>query len=382
VSTTQTRSREFTQGMIVVMLVYAALFGYITLKGKDVSRRHQTTLASQIVPIERSAPEPVTAVEETHSDAYGPSVPEIPTEAQIQQDVENTPLYPAPMEGLYVTMPDGKLMPKINDKGLTPFKAYQKPFVSPGKPLIALALIDYGLSETSSQEALANLPSYVSFILSPYAADPEKWQQLARERGHEVWIQMPMETEEYPAIDPGPQAILSTASIKYNQDRLEWVLTRTPGYAGVAVITDGAFEDYQTMLQGLLKGVFGRGLGLMEINPSAPPDIETMAFTAKAPYARNHLFLDKVSLKDIEKQAVEKGFIIGIIKPTPSALKAVKTWTGTLESKNIALAPVSAVTDATPQAPQQEAVPAPVTDTVPAPVEIQQAPTVPPEIHE
>jgi polysaccharide deacetylase 2 family uncharacterized protein YibQ len=357
-------SKEFKRGMVAVAVIYAGLFGFIAIKGKDISKRIEEGLATQTVSLERLAPPAPqeTATAPVPAEMLGPAQPydaahdTAPEMSQVTGDA----LYPAPMEGLYYDTPQGKL-PKISEKGLTPFQAYKKPFVSPGKPLVAVAVLDYGLSEAASEMAV-QLPPHVSLVLSPYAADPERWQQQAREHGHEVWLQMPLETKEYPMVDPGPQGILASGSLKYNQDRLEWLLTRTPGYAGIAAFHDNAFSGYEPMLTGLMKGVFSRGLGYLELNPAAPPEVETMAYGSKAPYARGSIVAEDISLKTLEKIAIEKGYVVATMKLQPGLLQAMSTWLETLASKDMAIAPVSALTD-------RSSVPAPAAPVEAAPAD-------------
>ena len=249
------------------------------------------------------------------------------------------------MEGLFQETPNGPL-PIISADGLSPFMAYKKPFSLTGKPLIAVVVLDFGLSALLSDQLIAQLPSEISLILSPYAADAEQWQKKARENGHEIWLQLPLENKKFIPSDPGPQALLAQASIKYNQDRLEWILSRTPGYAGVVGETDEIFDQASNTLSSVFKNIFNRGLGYLEMNPQAGPAIEEISLGNKSPYARNDLFIEDVSLKAIEKQASDRGYVIGIIRPTPNNIKALATWFRTLDAKGYTLAPVSAIAEA------------------------------------
>ena len=83
------------------------------------------------VPIEQS---PASA----HADSV-PAPPSLPKTAFLPSDmIEMTP--------------QGAL-PKHAPNGLTPFEAYKKPFVDQGKPTIAIAIMDYGLSDSDSRSA-------------------------------------------------------------------------------------------------------------------------------------------------------------------------------------------------------------------------------------
>lgn len=371
IHTKLTFGEAFVRGMVVVGLFYALIAVFIISKSEETLTALEGTLTSQAVEIERAfvfPPLPAVAeVQESPVYARGEEPPAEQIAEPPQQHVEppapvaeaaavvpqgNEPLRAAPVEGLTATGAQGPL-PVISPKGLTPFMAYKRPFSIPSGPVVSIAVVGFGLSEAVSTEALAALPPEVSLILSPYAADPEKWQIDARNDGHEIWMQLPMQTASYPADDPGPKAILTKGSLMFNQQILEWVLSRTTGYAGVAALTDSTFSDTAHMLEELLKQVFGRGLGFFEINPKAEPMIETQAVTGHYPYARNTYYLDEISLKALEAEARSKGHVIGVLRPTPKSIRALNTWLSTLAAKNITLAPLSMIAGSESTQPPQ-----------------------------
>lgn len=99
-------------------------------------------------------------------------------------------------------------------------------------------VLDYGMSATDSKEALKKLPGEVSLILNPYAQTQDTWKSLAGAEGHEFWVFMPVESQDYPTVtDPGPQALLAHSDFKYNQEKFLWALSRTSrGMQGSQVI--------------------------------------------------------------------------------------------------------------------------------------------------
>lgn len=358
--------RAFLQGLAVVALVYGGIFAFILLKSDTTLKNMQDRLIAQTILIEREQiPAPVDTTTYIPSEKFGPEIQQAEIQIEAVKEIEPIetalPLEPAehtqteiisggalrsaPMEGLYEETQNGPL-PIISADGLSPFMAYKKPFSLTGKPLIAVVVLDFGLSALLSDQLIAQLPPEISLILSPYAADAEQWQKKARDNGHETWLQLPLENRKFISNDPGPQALLAQASIKYNQDRLGWILSRAPGYAGVAGETDEIFDHASNTLSGVFKNIFSRGLGYLEMNPQAGPAIEEISLGNKSPYARSDLFIEDVSLKAIEKQASDRGYVIGIIRPTPNNIKALTTWFNTLDAKGYTLAPVSAIAEA------------------------------------
>ncbi len=336
----------FLRGLAVAGLLYILLFVVIWLQSDETIAGLEERLASQTVLIQhdtKTTQPPVASVIDPHAEDHATAET---SEASLPLD-KNT-LVPAPIKGLFERTKNGTL-PLIRKKdGMTPFKAYSRPFAGTSKPMIALLVDDYGLSDTASETALKTLPSSVTLLLSPYSNGADVWQERARKNGHEVWLDLPFENAQYPRIDSGPRVLLTTASLKQNEDTLIWGLASTTGYAGIAGSTDYVFDSAGAVLQPLMKFTFGRGLGFLELNPAAPDSIETIAVNANAPYAQAHVHIndgthESSPLKKLEFIAQEKGYAIGVIKPQSASLRSVSKWLATLEQKGIELVPVSAI---------------------------------------
>lgn len=329
----------FLQGLAATAVIYALLFALVWVKGPEALNKKAEELASKTITIahERSTEPPVPV------DTVDLDTPRAPGD----------PLAKAPIDGLFESTEFGNV-PQVRpvDK-LTPFQAYKRPYAYAGRPMIALLVKDFGLSDTSSQKALQTLPADVTFLISPYSDAPEKWSTDARNDGHEIWLDVKFENDDYPLSDPGSQALLAGQSLKYNQDRLMWHLARASGYAGITGSTDYVFESASAILQPLMKTTFRHGLGFMEMNTDASGLIETLAVTLNAPYARASVFINDQNqsatqgspLKELERLASERGYAIGILNPYDSSIEQIKTWIDSLEGKGYALAPVSAIAE-------------------------------------
>ena len=67
--------------------------------------------------------------------------------------------------------------------------------------------------------AIRHLPPEITFAFNPYANGVAQIVQRARTDGHEVLLNLPMEPNGYPTIDPGPQTLLTRLSAKENVER-------------------------------------------------------------------------------------------------------------------------------------------------------------------
>lgn len=363
--------KSFGQGLVVVALVYVVLFGIAISKQEQTSDTLQNRLASLTVLVDNkgSLNFRITPEEPEHTETVieTPITEETPTEHVVEQPHEteepqeeqnlnledivsqqSRALREAPVEGFYEVTAAGKL-PISKSPHQTPFEIYRKPFVlNKTKPYISIVINDYGLSDPLSLEMIAELPSSVTFILSPYSKQPNDWIARAREDGHEVWLNMPIENKNFPYSDPGAKGLLTRVSLQYNQDRLEWVLGRAVGYTGIAAFTDGALDNARNVFEKMISDMFGRGLGYFEMNAAGDSFFLPLVKGLKTPHAQNNATIEIVNEDGPEIQKVygmieKSGHAVVVITPSPVNLKGLKSWLVSLEEQNVASVPLSSV---------------------------------------
>lgn len=335
-------SRAFLIGIMAFALLYVLLFSYAIITSSKTITAMESQLASQAVLIKK----PQVLVDESPSRDIEPKASKEKLDIK-SNSLSSIALSSAPIEGLYESSPQG-LLPKISSDGTTPFNAYKKPFTLPGKPSIAIAVLDYGLSDIHSERMVKDLPAEVSLLLSPYAHDADKWQKYSRQNGHELWILAPANAKNFPATDPGTEAILSNAGLKYNKDRLSWVLSRTTGYTGIAMSTNSQFTNSPLVLETILEATKERGLGYFEVNPNVEHKSSYFPESGQLPYVHNTVFTDRTSFKSIENMARQNGFVVAVAPPYPKSIQSLRVWAQTLSAKGFALAPLSAITQINP----------------------------------
>lgn len=291
------------------------------------------------------------------SDTHDPAVDTLDDSAGatpvVIEQVADLP--PVPFDGLYESTPEGKLPTIRTADGMTPFKAYRTPFdrASAGdKPIVSIGVYNMGLSDSATEAAMRTLPKEVALVMSPYLTAPEFWEQQARERGHEIWMTLPVESEDYPLTDPGPHTALIGAGERDNIAKLNWVMARLPAYVGFVSGQHPQFLKSQNDMRPYLGAIYKRGLAFFDgsENPSLIP--QTMAQGMNAPYSTIDVWIDSnagkediaASLARIEQLAKEQGYVAAMIRPYPLSYQMVQDWIKTLPSKGIVLAPLSAQT--------------------------------------
>ena len=346
-------AKAFLQGLAVVTVVYLLLALYLFLNAGNSLQKQESRLASQTSIVEWKAP-PQT--KNRNREPYGPPEPKEapPIDYSAPQYLESG-LVAAPIDGLYENTPDGHKPIIRQQDGLTPFKAYRRPFdiYAAKKPLVSIVVAGIGLSDIASESAVRTMPPAISFAVSPYAETIDFWTKESRARGHEVWLTLPVESQDYPTDDPGPHTMLVGAPERENMAKLQWLLTRVDGYIGFITNSEPVFMKAANDMRPVVGAIYNRGLGFVDgdTDPSLIP--QTMAVGMKEPYSNVNVWVDmpdssqeaiQESLDRLEKIAKSKGYAVGVIHPLPVSYQQVLKWIKTLPDKGLALAPLSATT--------------------------------------
>lgn len=318
---------------------------------------HATEIITDHSAGDNATPDTHEAATEHHEEKTAPSAT-TPDDHHAAVEDHSTPatttavkLPAAPIDGLYEVTPDGPLpIVRTADK-VRPFDAYRRPFTAiQGSHIVSVIVVDLGLSDVRSTEALAELPDDVSVAVNPYAAKPDVWMNKAREAGHEPWMFLPVETDMYPMNDPGPQTLLISAAGKQNLNKLTWVLSRAQGYAGVVTGESPAFLKSANDVHPVFSDIYKRGLGFVDGDINAAPIPLSIASGFNAPYASATVWIDSpatqehisASLRQLEVLAQSGQPAIGFVRSSPLTLRLLKGWAETLPQKKITLAPLSA----------------------------------------
>ncbi len=251
--------------------------------------------------------------------------------------------------------PQGPL-PRIADDGRTPMAAYAAPALS-GKSRIAIVVSGLGISAKATAAALAGLPAGVTLGFAPYAMDVQRWVSEGRQLGHEALLELPMEPFDFPDSDPGPHTLRSGVDRDSNGQRLEWVLSRFTGYAGVTNLLGQRFLADADALSPAMTQLSRRGVYFYDngaVAQSVAADVASRSGTAFAKASgtldgiQTALEIDK-QLSNLEAQARDHGSAIGSGFLYPITIERIAAWSKTLEKRGFVLVPVSAIVSQPPK---------------------------------
>ena len=243
-------------------------------------------------------------------------------------------------------------LPRIAEDGARAWHVYAHPAPpANGRPRIAVVISGMGLSEVPTRLAMQRLPAPVSLAFTPYGEALQEWVAQARASGHEVLLELPMEPYDYPENDPGPHALLTSLSAEENTGRLEWLLSRFSGYAGVINFFGGKFSTAETALGPVMAELKGRGLMIVDNQSASRSKISDVARQIDLPFVSATSQLDTdltaagidAKLAALEKKAATEGFAAAVGLPFPLTIERITLWTEQLNAKGIILVPVTAL---------------------------------------
>ncbi len=217
------------------------------------------------------------------------------------------------------------------------------------QPKLAIVVVNVGMNKVVSEAAL-RLPSVVGISLSPYIFNADSWVAKISESNHELYLDLPMETDDYPRSDVGPYALLSHVGKIKNMFRLKSTLSTTDKYLGVITSVD---EKVTKTLQAIVpiidelrkqKTVFiynqtptnsfihqeARSVGLSTINKYHVIDKE---LSKEA--------IDKELASILEEIESGEGDVLVLARATALGVNRLQNWLQELKAKKIYLSKIS-----------------------------------------
>jgi polysaccharide deacetylase 2 family uncharacterized protein YibQ len=246
-------------------------------------------------------------------------------------------------------------LPKVAQDGARPADVFARPVKAiPGKPnapRVAIVVGGLGIGAAATSEALRKLPEPVTLAFAPYGGDLERQVARARDGGHEVLLQVPMEPFDYPDNDPGPQTLLTSLDAGQNLDRLHWLMSRLQGYVGIANTMGARFAASEQALAPVLRETAKRGLIYLDDGSSPRSLASQIAGANNVAFARADLLIDSVpSAADIDRAlgrleaiARERGVAVGFANALPISIERIAKWAKAAESRGVLLVPITAV---------------------------------------
>lgn len=248
---------------------------------------------------------------------------------------------------------DAGPLPMRAADGRRPMDVYARPWSGARGARIALVIGGMGVSQTGSQYAIETLPAEVTLAFASGGNSLNRWMQNARQRGHEIVLQLPMEPFDYPAINPGRSTLTVDADAGENIDRLHWSLSRITNYTGVVNYMGARFTADAQAMAPVMAELGKRGLLYLDDGSSVRSTAPDLARKNGVALASGDASIDAVrergpileKLDELERIARSRGSAIGTGSAFDVTVDAVASWVREAKKRGIEIVPVSALVD-------------------------------------
>jgi hypothetical protein len=224
-----------------------------------------------------------------------------------------------------------------------------KPAPRKSLPSVALIIDDLGYDRKIAQK-FAQLDVSLTFSILPHSPFQQKIARLARSKGLEIMIHMPMEPVEYPQVDPGPGTLLTSMSPDELIDQIDQNLNTLPGVKGVNNHMGSRMTSESTQMYQFFSVLKKRGLFFIDSRTTPESLCEPSARLFQVPFAKRDIFIDhhlrpefiRKQIKELIRIAKKNGEAVGIMHPHSTTLQILQEMMPDLK-RQVRLVPASKI---------------------------------------
>ncbi|MEW6488236.1 MAG: divergent polysaccharide deacetylase family protein [Thermodesulfobacteriota bacterium] len=217
----------------------------------------------------------------------------------------------------------------------------------PPTPLLAIVIDDLGRSREEAQ-AFLDLPLPITPAILPHLPLSSQVAHLARERGREVLLHLPMQPQGYPERDPGEGALLEGMDEEAVRRSVARNLVSVPGAAGVNNHMGSRLTELELPMRWVMNELAARGLYFLDSLTSPRSVAAQAAGRAGLRWARRDVFLDNDRDEEAVGRQIEKaveaaragGFAVAIGHPHAVTHRALARWAPAIEAAGVQVVPL------------------------------------------
>lgn len=223
----------------------------------------------------------------------------------------------------------------------------------PDGPVVSVLVRGLGFSSELSEASLSQLPATVALGILPYGPRSRSTADAALARGHELIVQLPLEPDDYPASNPGPDTLLTTAAPDENTRRLDTILERFPGKVGATNFFGGKMLKSPEALMPVMTALAERGLVYVGETSAPGSPLVTVARQAGLRYSGANAFIRGSETADVIDKALDRtvqvakqrGRATVIAHASAMSIERLALWTASLSSQGVTLVPIGQTAD-------------------------------------
>lgn len=255
-----------------------------------------------------------------------------------------------PEQDMLEQSPQGPL-PVVAPDGRRPLDVYARPWSGARGARVAIVIGGLGLSQTGSQQAIRVLPAEITLAFSPEGNSLGRWMQTARQDGHEILMQVPLEPYDYPRVNPGRNTLTVDAPPASTLENLHKAMGRITNYTGVMNYMGARFTADAKAMTPVIQDLAKRGLLYLDDGSSARSQADAIAAQQGTPFAAADVLIDATQdrgsilkkLDELERIARAKGTAIATGSAFEITVDAVTSWANEAKARGIEIVPISAL---------------------------------------
>ena len=207
-------------------------------------------------------------------------------------------------------------------------------------PKIAIVIDDLGYDRSIAQEFI-ELPVPLTLSFLPQAPYAREMAVLAREKGKETLLHLPMEPLNYPQSNPGPGALLLSMSENEIKQITDDNFREFPFVTGANNHMGSRFTENREKMAVVLESIKKRNLFYLDSLTTSHSIVPALAADLGIKYLQRNIFLDNEVAEEPIRQQLEKliqvaqarGFSVGCGHPYPLLLQVLREQLPYLRTK-------------------------------------------------
>ncbi len=208
--------------------------------------------------------------------------------------------------------------PRYTENRTTPTQRPERKLT--GQPRVAIILDDVGLGSMRSYKRALEIPYPITFAIIPFRRYTRECATMARGRGFEMIVHMPMEPYDYPAQDPGPGAVFEKDSAEKIEQKIQAALDSVMYARGMNNHMGSKITALPFTMRVILSKLKREGLFFVDSRTTPDTVVIKEARELGVPAISRNVFLDnsrepddiRTQLKEVIDIARDHGYVVAI----------------------------------------------------------------------
>jgi len=222
--------------------------------------------------------------------------------------------------------------------------------VTSSRPQIAIIMDDMGRS-MKTVRSLLELDLMVTPAILPESRKATEAAHFLQDVGREYMIHLPMQPQNYPRVNPGPNALLLGQSEMQTRKLVRRYMDRVPGAVGGNNHMGSGYTQDRTAMRVVLDELQQGGQFFVDSKTIGSSIAYDEARRMRVPTATRQIFLDNREDLDYIRQQIrrmvrmsdERGELVAICHPYPETLQAFRQELSWLKQQPVDFVPASAL---------------------------------------